>query len=672
MAYDSKRGVVVLFGGTGDCGGTCSDTWEWNGATWSQRISSDAPPGRWAHDLAYDSARGVVVLFGGMGAGDGLDDTWEWNGTNWTLRTPANRPHGRYFYAMAYDNMRGVVVLFGGYYYVGGQGYYLDDTWEYNGTNWVQRSPANHPSVRYGHALVYDSARGVVVLFGGTENGQNRMGDTWEWDGTNWTQRSPANNPPGQIAHAMAYDSARGTTVLFGGEVGPDETWEWDGTNWTERTPANHPPARAGHAMAYDTAREATVLFGGGSITGAMLADTWVYGPPVSRPTLFPIDNSDDDGDYLVQWSTVTEAITYTLEEDDDISFPSPTVRYQGDQISYQVSGQGSGDWCYRVKASNANGDSYWSNIESAGVRPGAPTLSPIENGDGDGAYLVDWNDATGATSYRMEEDDNSAFTSPTARYTGASSQYEMNGQHWGTWYYRVLASNSGGDSPWSNTESVIVDHVPPDAPILYPISNPDGNGDYLVDWSDANGATGYCLEEDDNSAFTSPTVRYTGASSQYEVVGQVGGTWYYRACASNASGDSPWSNTEYASVIPAAPILAPISNPDGNGDYLVDWNDVTGATSYCLEEDDNSAFTSPTPRYTGASSQYQVTGQQGGTWYYRVRASNVAGDSPWSNTESVGVTPAAPVLAPISNPDGNGDYLVEWSGVPGVTSHGL
>ena len=266
-------------------------------------------------------------------------------------------------------------------------------------------------------------------------------------------------------------------------------------------------------------------------------------------------------------------------------------------------------------------------------IAPAAPTLAPIDNADGNAEYLVDWNDVMGATSYTLQEDDNSSFTSPTVRYTGANSQYQVTGQAAGTWYYRVRASNAAGDSPWSNTQSV---SVIPAAPVLAPISSPDGDSSYLVDWNDVTGATSYTLQEDDNSSFTSPTLRYTGANSQYQVTGQAAGTWYYRVRAGNAGGDSPWSNVQSTSVIPAAPVLLPISNADGNGDYLVDWNDATGATSYTLQEDDNPSFNSPGERYAGPNTQYQITAQPGGTWYYRVRASNAGGDSPWTNVESV------------------------------------
>src|SRR5262249_12266836 len=131
------------------------------------------------HALAYDSARGVTVLFGGTGYADYLADTWEWDGTTWTQRISG--PSARTLHAMAYDSARRVTVLFGGT----GAGY-LADTWEWDGVNWMQRSPSSNPPGRIYHALAYDSARGVTVLFGGRGNGSaTPLGDTWEWDGTN-------------------------------------------------------------------------------------------------------------------------------------------------------------------------------------------------------------------------------------------------------------------------------------------------------------------------------------------------------------------------------------------------------------------------------------------------------------------------------------------------------
>jgi hypothetical protein len=283
-------------------------------------------------------------------------------------------------------------------------------------------------------------------------------------------------------------------------------------------------------------------------------------------------------------------------------------------------------------------------------VLPAAPELLPISNPDGDGAYLVDWGDVERATTYELQESADPAFGAHTVRYNGGNSEFSVSGQQGGVWYYRVRASNAGGDGPWSNVESV---GVIPDAPVLEPISNADGDGEYLVDWNDATGAASYELEADDNSEFSSPELVYDGANSQFQVSGQPTGRWYYRVRAGNTAGQSPWSNTESVGVVPDAPVLEPIENSDGDGAYLVAWNAVTGATRYRLEEDDNPEFESPTLRYAGVGTQFQVDIQPSGRWYYRVRASNLGGDSAWSNTESAGVIPAAPQLYSISNPYG-------------------
>src|SRR5262245_14207828 len=109
---------------------------------------------------------------------------------------------------------------------------------------------------RIGHAMVYDSARDVTVLFGGYNGSQ--LGETWEWNGVQWTFRTNTGPSP-RFEHAMAYDSARGVTVLFGG-VNASDTWEWDGSAWTLRATTG-PSQRFGHTMAYDSKRGVTVLF---------------------------------------------------------------------------------------------------------------------------------------------------------------------------------------------------------------------------------------------------------------------------------------------------------------------------------------------------------------------------------------------------------------------------
>src|SRR5579871_3784963 len=88
------------------------------------------------------------------------------------------------------------------------------------------------PSPRFEAGMVYDSVRGVDVLFGGADT-SNTFGDTWVWNGATWTAR--AGGPGARTLPAMAFDSARGRVVLFGGDNGQDlgDTWEFDGNTWT-------------------------------------------------------------------------------------------------------------------------------------------------------------------------------------------------------------------------------------------------------------------------------------------------------------------------------------------------------------------------------------------------------------------------------------------------------
>jgi C1A family cysteine protease len=88
---------------------------------------------------------------------------------------------------------------------------------------------------------------------------------------------------------------------------------------------------------------------------------------------------------------------------------------------------------------------------------PDTPVLHDISNPDGDGNYTVSWSPAARATSYALEEDDNPAFSSPTTRYTGSGTSWTASEKEIGTYYYRVMASNSWGNSGWSNVQSVSV-----------------------------------------------------------------------------------------------------------------------------------------------------------------------------------------------------------------------
>jgi len=253
MAYDGARSEVVLFGG--DDGPTDKqDTWVYDGSAWD-RVAIDGPFARKGHTMAYDSLRERVLMFGG-------DDVrlWAWDGDVWS-EVAGFAPFSRDEICISYDAARDRVVCFGGR---DGAGFYYDDTWEYDGSQWTEVIPATtRPLDRVGYALAYDAAGQQTVMFGGHNKSVGLLGDTWIWDGVDWVLAAQSGPAPRRGAH-MVYDSLRQQLVLYGGfgNMGQlKDTWGWDGFSWTLLAPAD--PERRDDSygpMAYDSTADRVVL----------------------------------------------------------------------------------------------------------------------------------------------------------------------------------------------------------------------------------------------------------------------------------------------------------------------------------------------------------------------------------------------------------------------------
>jgi hypothetical protein len=183
--------------------------------------------------------------------------------------------------------------------------------------------------------------------------------------------------------------------------------------------------------------------------------------PPIPfTPTLNPIENPDHDGNYTVSWTAADLAETYSLEEDDNPNFTSPTVVFSGAALSWQATNKPPDTYYYRVRGHNEYGYGNYSNVRSVLVvppLPATPTLNPIENQDLDGYYTVSWTSAARATSYSLEEDDNANFSSPTIVFTGSGLSWQAPNRTIGTYYYRVRGHNEYGYGNYSNVRSTKV-----------------------------------------------------------------------------------------------------------------------------------------------------------------------------------------------------------------------
>ena len=93
--------------------------------------------------------------------------------------------------------------------------------------------------------------------------------------------------------------------------------------------------------------------------------------PPLPyQVTLNPIDNSDEDEYYTVSWLPAELAEVYTLEEDDNASFSSPSMVYYGTGTSWSATDPGrlGGTYYYRARGQNLWGYGAYSNVEAVTV----------------------------------------------------------------------------------------------------------------------------------------------------------------------------------------------------------------------------------------------------------------------------------------------------------------
>ena len=287
MSYDTTRGRMVLFGGR-DNANFLADTWEIErndgpinpGLAWTQTNPVIAPPARNSAASAFDPVRNRVVMFGGFEGTTQFGDTWTYDVTTqtWLKRQPVTQPSGKSAPSMCFQNARNKTLLFGGFNAVTGQ---QQETWEWDGLTWAQLTTTTTPPARMFAPIAYDTARSRAVMFGGLSTTSN-LGDTWEFDGTNWINRTPAGvSPSARLGAMLTYDPIRNQTVLFGGTDATgatSETWVWNGSTWTQRTPTNSPPARVQGAMAFDAGIGKVILFGGGTTNWlSNYSDTWQW-----------------------------------------------------------------------------------------------------------------------------------------------------------------------------------------------------------------------------------------------------------------------------------------------------------------------------------------------------------------------------------------------------------
>lgn len=274
----------------------------------------------------------------------------------------------------------------------------------------------------------------------------------------------------------------------------------------------------------------------------------------------------------------------------------------------------------------------------------------------------LNWSTVYGADGYEISVDDNSDFSSPLAGYnpkTLAGNTDSLTGLQPGTAYYvKALAYNTSGNSlsssiyttTTSDGDAPIVDS-PAYSSIVFTSATLGGNlvstglgtiTERGIYWSTTTGFTDGEGVKVSESGIWSTTGAFTlSVTDMY-----AGNTIYFKAYATNAWGTG-YSTENSFLLRPSSPTGLIATNVTAIG-FTAGWAVTTGASTYNLYVDDASDFATPlggyNPKTAIAGNSDSISGlTPGGTYWYKVFATNATGDSFESDVASVTLLTGSP-----------------------------
>ncbi|HXB56240.1 MAG TPA: fibronectin type III domain-containing protein, partial [Vicinamibacteria bacterium] len=271
------------------------------------------------------------------------------------------------------------------------------------------------------------------------------------------------------------------------------------------------------------------------------------------------------------------------------------------------------------------------------------------------GQINLSWtNTGTSQTGVKVERSvDNVTFTQITIAGATAVSYSDTGLNSSTTYSYRVRATNVSGDSPYSAAASVatLAPLPPPTAPTNL-VAAAAGSGQINLSWANTSTTqTGVKVERSiDNATFTQITVAGATAVSYSDIGLSASTTYFYRARATNAAGDSSYSTTASAATTsraiafvqknyatPQAPVSAvrvafSAAQSAGNLNLVVvGWNDTKAQVASVTDTKGNP--------YQLAVGPTAFAGTLTQSIYY---ARNIAGAAAGANAVTVAFTLAA------------------------------
>jgi hypothetical protein len=290
IIYSPRDRAVVLFGGQGN--GLLNDVWSYSltGQRWERwNVTGAAPAPRLGHTSVYDPVRHRLIVFGGQARGF-FNDVWALDlaARSWRQLSDASGPSTRYGHSAIYDPRGDRLIVTHGFTSAGR----FDDTWAFDfaSSAWRNLNPTgNKPLRRCLQHTVYDPARHQMLMYGGCSSGAGPcpQTDLWALDlaANRWTLLANVTMPAGREHYGMVFDEARGRLVIHGGRGNGalGDTWDFnfEANQWMASPLAGTPlGARSRHHGAWVGGE--MVFFGGILASGGLTNELWALGGSVA------------------------------------------------------------------------------------------------------------------------------------------------------------------------------------------------------------------------------------------------------------------------------------------------------------------------------------------------------------------------------------------------------
>ena len=391
---------------------------------------------------------------------------------------------------------------------------------------------------------------------------------------------------------------------------------------------------------------------------------------PPSLDAPVNLEASATNGEVSLIWAGVPNASNYVVKRGVSTGGPYSVIARPAQDCYADTSLQNGATYFYVVAAVDGSGAEGPISTEVQAT-PLAPQIAPetLTATPSNGRVILTWSPSAGAARYKLIR-----ATTPAGPFAIAVSTPDLtftdttvtNGT---TYFYSVVAQNKAGESPGSpQTQAMPV--APPPPPVG--LTATPGNGRVSLTWTPVHGATCYTLRRATEPGGPFAVVAGPPVPSCIDS-GVLNGTiYYYAVSALNSGGESAVGQPVSAFPVGAPPAPSGFAAYAGNGEVLLTWSPVPGASCYVVRHA-ASAEGPWTDIAFPSGPSYTDTGLTNGTSaFYTVSAQNAGGES--APSAPISAVPVAPPTVPagLTVSAGNTRVTLTWQPVPGATSYVL